>query len=124
MNYGRLTKKTESIRFFVRAFVCLQRAFQNPSILVFETLSERPRQIELSRLNSFLACSRAKNKNFSIYLLKPLHRQKIKENFFCREIEWTAFRETASFKTRSYENLFYLPVSVVGKKLRGKNSAR
>ena len=37
---------------------------------------------ELSRLNSFLACSRAKNKNFSIYLLKPLHRQKMKENFF------------------------------------------
>ena len=26
---------------------------------------------------------------------------------FCREIEWTAFRETASFKTRSYENLLF-----------------
>ena len=64
------------------SFVNLQSAFQNPPILVFETLSERPRQIELSRLNSFLACSRAKNKNFSIYLLKPLHRQKMKENVF------------------------------------------
>ena len=27
------------------SFVNLQRAFQKPSILVFETLSERPRQI-------------------------------------------------------------------------------
>ena len=40
------TKKTESNRFFVRAFGCLQRAFQNPSILVFETLSEKPRRTQ------------------------------------------------------------------------------
>ena len=44
MNYRRFTKKTELNRFFVRAFICLQRAFQNPSVLVFETLSEKPRR--------------------------------------------------------------------------------
>ena len=62
MNYGRLTKKTESNRLFVQAFVCLQRAFQNPSILVFETLSN---EAETDLIPFWLVAEpgRAKNKN-------------------------------------------------------------
>ena len=44
LNYRRVTKTAELNRFSVRALVCFQRAFQNPSILVFETLTERPRR--------------------------------------------------------------------------------
>ena len=53
-------KKLNRTDFFVRAFLCLQRAFQNPSILV-SALKHSLRGRDT--LNSFWACSRAKNKN-------------------------------------------------------------
>lgn len=87
MDYRGFTKRTESNRFFVRAFVCLQHTFQNLSILVSKH-SLRSRD----RLNSLLACSRAKNKDLKTkiavlvcthYLKKPLHLKKEKEeNYF------------------------------------------
>ena len=40
------TKRNELYFQDLPMYYCLQRAFQNPSILVFETLSEKPRRTQ------------------------------------------------------------------------------